>query len=508
MRTSRKLSYFEKMLQAKRNKGIVLKAATICALGFGLWACSSDPTNVSGGGPSGTEAGNAIIATIVNIDGSPAKLAKVTLVESNSLDGASNAYITNADENGNVVLDSINAGNYVMEASLEGDAMQIEVSITDRDSVKLGEQKLEKPVYIQGSLVNYGCKSCETANGTLKFYGLNHSTEVTNGEFSIGGLPAGTLKFAFIPSGTAEIDMMSFQAIKAKAGDSIVTKKPAAEKDTTSKVEPAPEKNDTLVTKDTLAAKDTVVAEKDTVAELETLLIDDFSDGDNIHNMGTSFANSLNSSGAWFLIPGDNKMGNGAISVEPKVSNYTNPFSDIIETDENSEKLVHFTLDFPDSQFQAYPPTYTDTAAFWSLYPSFKFMDSASWVGQWWTTFGIEVGATGTSYDFTNVDSIAFEIWGKGSCTFELIDENLKSTNNEYNASFYSNPKNFIIVTQEIKLQETKTRIAIAMDDLLPDAEKRKNISMISWVFHDDAELYFDNLVIIGRKLNEIWADK
>ena len=98
--------------------------------------------------------------------------------------------------------------------------------------------------------------------------------------------------------------------------------------------------------------------EEDTIVKpegpLETLLIDNFSDGDNIHEMGESIANSLNSSGEWYLIPADGKMGNGVISIEPKVTTYTNPFLDIIETVENENKQVHFKVTFPDSAYRAY----------------------------------------------------------------------------------------------------------------------------------------------------------
>lgn len=494
MKISRNLNYLGKMLRSKSIKSIALSSASSIMLGMGLLACTEDPSNgdVAGGGGSGTEAGNAIIATILNDDGTPARLAKVTLVESNSLNGEKYSYKAEADSAGVVVIDSVPIGNYVMEAALNDLSMQVGVMVYSNDSVKLGGQKLDKPVYMKGTLAEYGYPNSESANGVLKFYGLSHSAEVVNGEFTIGSLPAGSLRFAFIPSNSATNDTIALPSIKVNAGDSLVTVVPKpgnSGKDEELPVEP--EKVDT-----TASAPDTT----EEPIKSEVLLIDDFTDGDNIHNMGTDFANSLNTSGAWFLIPGDNKMGSGPISVVPKVSNYTNPFADLIETTEDGNKRIHFSITFPDSQYQAYPPVYEDTAAFWSSYPTFRFMDSTEWVSQWWASFGLEVGTTGTSYDFSQVDSIAFDIWGKGSCTFEFIDENLKS-----GASISSsNPRDFIIAKQEIQIPSNKTRIAIALNDVFSEDQKR-NVSMISWVFHDDGEMYFDNLEIIGQNLQGIW---
>jgi hypothetical protein len=485
MRLSRKIMYLGTMQQTSSGlRGIALKSLTGLALGLGIWACSS--TDMAGGGPSGTEAGNAIMAKLYNEDGSKATYATVTLIKKTSLSGEANAYTVQADSNGFVVIDSVDVGDYIMEGSLEGNNVQIDVTVAnDKDSIQLGEHKLQKPVYISGSLVDYGCKDCNNAFGTLKFFGLNHSTIVSNGMFSIGGLPAGNLNFAFIPNMGAKLDTIVLPTIKAKAGDSIVVEHVAP---------PPPEPPDTSTTDTT--KEDTIVKPE---GPLETILIDDFSDGDFIHNMGSSIMN-----GAWSIFTGDLSNGNGDISIEPKGSTYT--ASDLIESDNEDNKQIHFRVTFPDPLIKAYPPSYTDTAAFLKSHPSYWGMDSSAWVSQWYVVFGIEIGQQGISYNLSGVDSIVFEAWGKGSCRFDLLDRN--SAKNSWGGGFYSDQRSSIIGSMEFELPTNKSRIAVPLADLVPDVEKRKKVSTISWVFLDDAEFYLDNLEFVGYDLKKIWKTK
>ena len=74
--------------------GLGLIALTTAAM---LSACS-DSDKTAGGGPSGTEAGNAITAQIT-VAGQPAAFARVKLSESESLD-ASESEFAEADSNG------------------------------------------------------------------------------------------------------------------------------------------------------------------------------------------------------------------------------------------------------------------------------------------------------------------------------------------------------------------------------------------------------------------------
>lgn len=485
MRLSRKIMYLETMQQNSSGlRGIALKSLAGLALGLGLWACSS--TDMAGGGPSGTEAGNAIMATLYNEDGSLAKYATVMLIKRTSLSGEANAYTVQADSNGLVVIDSVDVGDYIMEVSLEGNNTQIDVSVAnDKDSVQLGEHKLQKPVYISGSLVDYGCRDCDSAFGTLKFFGLNHSTIVTNGRFSIGGLPAGNLNFAFIPNMGAKLDTIVLPTIKAKAGDSIVVEHVAP---------PTPEPEDTT-------KKDTVPKPEN---KLETLLLEDFTDGDDVHKMGVPYTRERGTAiGSWVLITGDYAMGNGPISIDPK-ANSSNPFTDIIEADDNGNKLVHFKVMFPDSDYRAYPPSIYNETYLQSMDSLFRAKDSINWVSKWWTTCAMQIGKGGLGYNLSMVDSIAFETWGTGSFTFEFLSGG-SSMAPTYMYTF-TNPVDFIIEAKDFDLPKKKTRIAVAVADLIPDEEQRKYISTVAWTFHDDAEFFLDNVELIGHNLGSIWT--
>jgi hypothetical protein len=483
MRLSRKIMYLETMQQNSSGlRGIALKSLTGLALGLGLWACSS--TDMAGGGPSGTEAGNAIMAKLYNEDGSKATYATVTLIKKTSLSGEANAYTVQADSNGLVVIDSVDVGDYIMEGSLEGNNVQIDVTVAnDKDSIQLGEHKLQKPVYISGSLVEYGCKDCDSAFGTLKFFGLNHSTIVTNGMFSIGGLPAGNLNFAFIPNMGAKLDTIVLPTIKAKAGDSIVVEHVAP---------PPPEPEDTT-------KKDTVPKPE---RKLETLLLENFTDGDEFHNMGAPYTRERGTAiGTWMLIVGDY----GAISIEPKASNSGYPFIDVIETDDDENKLVHFKVTFPDSDYQAYPPPfYNETVLQTTMDSLTRAKDSINWVSKWWTTCTMQIGKSGLGYNFSLVDSIAFEAWGTGSFTFEFLSGS--SNMAPMYLYMYTDPRNSIIAAKDFDLSQKKNRIAVAVADLIPDEEQRKNISMIAWTFHDNAEFSLDNVELIGHDLESIWT--
>lgn len=486
MRLSRKIMYLGTMQQTSSGlRGIALKSLTGLALGLGLWACSS--TDMAGGGPSGTEAGNAIMAKLYNEDGSKATYATVTLIKKTSLSGEANAYTVQADSNGLVVIDSVDVGDYIMEGSLEGNNVQIDVTVAnDKDSIQLGEHKLQKPVYISGSLVDYGCKDCDNAFGTLKFFGLNHSTIVTNGMFSIGGLPAGNLNFAFIPNMGAKLDTIVLPTIKAKAGDSIVVEHVAP---------PTPQPEDTT-------KKDTVSKPE---SKLETLLLEDFTDGDEINNMGAPYTRERGAAiGTWLFMTGDFAMGKGPISVEPKASS-SNPFTDVIETDDDGNKLVHFKVTFPDSDYRAYHPAsmYNETYL-QSMDSLSRAKDSINWITKWWTTCIMQIGKSGVGYNFSLVDSIAFEAWGTGSFTLEFLSGS--SNTAPMYIYTYTDPRNSIIEAKDFILPEKKNRIAVAIADLIPDEEQRKNISTIAWTFHEDVEFFLDNVELIGHDLESIWT--
>ena len=170
-------------------KGVSLTAGAM-ALGLGLSACS-EGTSTAGGGPSGTEAGNAITAQIYNADKTPAAHAKVKVMESASLD-SQNAYTAEADKNGKVSIEGVAKGDYILEAKQGANALQLNISVKD-EPLDLGANSLEKTVSVSGKM---------DAEGTVKIRGLGYSAPVVEGRFQLDSLPAGHLEFVFIPKAT------------------------------------------------------------------------------------------------------------------------------------------------------------------------------------------------------------------------------------------------------------------------------------------------------------------
>jgi len=194
-----------------------LAATAILGLGLGLSACSSD--KVAGGGPSGTEAGNAITAQILTADAKPAAMAKVKLIDRESLD-AVGAFTAEADQNGDVSFDNVPKGSYILEARLDGNAMQKDVKV-DNKTLDLGSDTLVKTVSVSGNIGN-------SANGTIKIRGIDHSAKVVEGEFTVDSLPAGNLSLVFIPD--EKIKDTTSTYVTVGAGESAKTSTFAEEK--------------------------------------------------------------------------------------------------------------------------------------------------------------------------------------------------------------------------------------------------------------------------------------
>jgi hypothetical protein len=182
-------------------------AALSLSLGLGLLACSE--TKTAGGGPSGTEAGNAITAQILTAEAAPAALARVRLMDSESLDDSA-AYDVEADKNGNVTIEGVADGDYTLEARLEGEALQVLVKVAG-ESVDLGKDKLKKMAAVSGSV---GDKSL---NGTVKVRGMEHSAKVVDGSFTLDSLPEGALSLVFISDADHQDTTSTY--LKAVAGE-------------------------------------------------------------------------------------------------------------------------------------------------------------------------------------------------------------------------------------------------------------------------------------------------
>lgn len=178
------------------------------SMGLGLSACGDGDTKTAGGGPSGTEAGNAITAQILTAGKTPAALAKVRLMDSEGLD-SEKAYSAETDKNGNVTIEGVADGDYTLEAKLDGEALQIPVKIAG-ESVDLGKDNLKKMATVSGFV---GDKS---SKGTIKVRGLEHSAKVLDGNFTMDSLPAGVLSLVFISD--AKDSDTSSTYLKVEAG--------------------------------------------------------------------------------------------------------------------------------------------------------------------------------------------------------------------------------------------------------------------------------------------------
>ena len=426
----KKKLYIKGMDLKQNNNRRLISLIAPFAIGFLLCACGSD--NVAGGGPSGTEAGNAITAQIL-IANAPAANARVKLVEHNSLDGQ--GYTATANDSGYVTIENVAIGSYTMEASLNESALQLPVDVKDTVSdVALGQQNLQKSVFIGGSIADFiddTTESIKNMNGFVKFRGLDHSAAITNGKFEIFGLPAGHLNMVIIPTETADTVKVS---VETDAGDSVTTLKPTA-----------PE------------------------SENETLLIEDFEDGNNLHLYSSNFFE-----GDWNMmtittvipVPDSEK-----IKIYPELPKdyQQHPFLLLIQDSEYGGKEVHVQFDVPDTH------NYTP-----------------------WEFIKMNIGNSVGIYDLSSVDSIAFDAWGSGIAEIQVIDETRKDK--DFN-SYTSGKFPFILPSQ-------KTTHKFAWADIVPNEDDRKRVTSISLVFHDDAELYFDNLKFIGKDLQNIWKVK
>jgi hypothetical protein len=443
-----KKKIYIKGMDVKQNKNRrILALVAPIAIGVTLCACGSE--NVAGGGPSGTEAGNAITAQIFIAD-APAANARVKLVEQASLDG--NGFIATANENGVVIIKEVPIGDYTMEASLNESSVQLPVSVQNLDdTVELGKQTLQKSVYIGGSVSDFitdsTSESFKNATGFVKFRGLDHSAIISNGKFEAFGLPAGKLDMVILPN--AKHDTVNV-SIKAKAGDSLTTLKP--------KTQPTPQ--------------DT--AKKDTVQKNSSIMIDDFEDGDNIHLLASEIPYFNYSMGSWNLttatlsqamipfspsIPDSEKI---AVYPEWPADLNGHPFKLVIQDSKEGGKEVHVTFDFPDT----------------ASYPLYAVIT-------------MSIGNYGYSYDLSSVDSIAFDAWGSGETEIQI-------TSNPHYVSKTSG-------TLPVTLPKNKTKLKYAWADLVPSEEDRKSVTTITFAFHDDAEIHLDNVEFIGKDLMNIW---
>lgn len=228
----------------------VSAAAVAMSFGLGLSACSE--SQVAGGGPSGTEAGNAITAQILTADAQPAALAKVRLTPRQELDNEG-SYTAETDRNGQVEFKNVVKGNYILEAKLGDNALQMNVNVSDDKTTELGKNELSKIASISGVID-------DSAEGVIKVRGLDHSAKVKKGEFVLDSLPEGHFDLVFIPAESSKDTVSTYLKLEAGAESSTST----------------------------------------FAAEGESLLLDDFEDGNNQHRFGPKYFGP--SDGGWWFI--------------------------------------------------------------------------------------------------------------------------------------------------------------------------------------------------------------
>lgn len=212
----RHLSEFLYLLDMRKSYR-TLAVSAVLGFGLGLSACSD--SQVAGGGPSGSEAGNAITAQLLTADAKPATSAKIKIIDSESLDGAASARIVKADRNGNITIPDMPKGSYILEATQGDEALQMSIDY-DGNKQELGLASLEKTVSVSGKV--------SESNGTIKIRGMDHSAPVVDGNFTINSLPAGAISLVFVPSGSIDTTM-SYVAVEA--GEQIEAKSFAEEKE-------------------------------------------------------------------------------------------------------------------------------------------------------------------------------------------------------------------------------------------------------------------------------------
>ncbi|WP_297700626.1 carboxypeptidase-like regulatory domain-containing protein [uncultured Fibrobacter sp.] len=202
---------FRKNLNISRMVKTASSAALTLSLGWGLLACGE--TKTAGGGSSGSEAGNAITAQIMTADKKPAAQARVRLMDSESLDGA-DAYEAETDKKGYVTIEGVADGDYTFEAKLDGEALQLQVKVEGDSVVDLGQDQLKKMAKVSGNVGD------ESANGTVKVRGMEHSAKVENGSFSLDSLPEGALSLVFIPDAGHDTSSTYLKVVAGKKSTS------------------------------------------------------------------------------------------------------------------------------------------------------------------------------------------------------------------------------------------------------------------------------------------------
>lgn len=180
-------------MKASRLFPALILLAALCA------GCLFDPQNrVAGGGSSETTNG-LVMGRVTAPDGSPAMGARVVLrrrdfLKENDIALAKAARLaaeTVTDSLGRFAIDSIDPGDYFLEANDSGRAGTLyEFSTGDRDTFQLGDQQMTPTATVIGQVA---IDSGRIGDAIVQIYGLDRLAHVdAAGKFSFSDLPAGS----------------------------------------------------------------------------------------------------------------------------------------------------------------------------------------------------------------------------------------------------------------------------------------------------------------------------
>ncbi len=149
-----------------------------------LWCFIGCTSDVAGGGPSGTEAGNAITASVTMKDNSVAALARVYVKSASSLVSTEREFQT--DSMGQLRVTNLEDGAYVVEIATKDEGLQFKVNLSNGESYEKGELRLSSYAKLRGNV------DVSEGNGVVYSQGTRYKAAVdANGNFYFDALPAG-----------------------------------------------------------------------------------------------------------------------------------------------------------------------------------------------------------------------------------------------------------------------------------------------------------------------------
>ncbi len=168
----------------------------------GIIALVSCGDRHAGGGPSGTEAGNALTLALYQVNGTPA--AKIQAIVRDAEYGLdSNAVFQRvyvSDSLGQFRLDSLPQGLYLLEAMLDTAGIWLPISV-DSSSKDLGKDTL-RPL---GSIS--GVVSIDNGVGTFIFPGTERRVSpLSDGSYTEGRIPSGPVRIVWFRDSVAPME--------------------------------------------------------------------------------------------------------------------------------------------------------------------------------------------------------------------------------------------------------------------------------------------------------------